>query len=88
MFLLGGALSTGLWYRLVTDGRWRYVVAYVAVAVLTLHAHYLVVLTLAAHALWWIIVAWIHPAGRRNHRSEILRIQWLNPVSESEETFA
>lgn len=43
MLLLGCALSTGLWYRLVTDGRCRYFITYVVVAALTLHAHYHIV---------------------------------------------
>lgn len=73
MFLLGCALATGFWYHLVTDGRWRFFVAYVIVAVLTLHAHYLAGLTFVGHALWWVMVAWKNPsiAFGRN--------RWLRP---------
>jgi hypothetical protein len=71
MLLLGCMLTTGLWYHLVIGGRWRFFLAYVVVAVLTLHAHYLAALTLAGHALWWLIFARTNPSKRRG--------PWLRP---------
>ena len=86
MLVLGGALSTGLWYRLVTSheatparpgqapprsheerertpyvpryarGTWRLGSVYVVVTVLAFHAHYLMLLTVAAQAAWWVMI--------------------------------
>jgi len=57
MLVLGCILSTGLWYRLVASRRSVDWVLYVVVATLTFYAHYLVVLTLAAHVIWLAFVS-------------------------------
>ena len=54
LLVLGCTLSTALWYQLVTTRRRGYGLAYVLVTTLTLYAHYLAGLTVAAHFLWWV----------------------------------
>ena len=55
MLVLGCAISTGLWYSLITKGRTGTLCAYVAVTALTLYAHYLTGLTIVGHAIWWLV---------------------------------
>ena len=55
MLVLGCALSVPLWYRLVTTGRRRYLLAYVLTATLTLYAHYLAALTFVGQGVWWLV---------------------------------
>ena len=57
MLVLGCILSTGLWYRLVTSRRSVDWVLYVVAATLTFYAHYLFVLTVAAHVIWLAFVS-------------------------------
>jgi len=54
--VLGCILSTGLWYRLVVSKKSVDWVLYVVASTLTFHAHYLWVLTLAAHVIWLAFV--------------------------------
>ena len=81
MLVLGSILSTGLWFRLVTErqgtkfrrpaqetgaidvlpgskSRWCIAPIYVVVTVLAFHAHYLILLTVAAQAIWWVMRPW------------------------------
>lgn len=55
MLVLGGTLSTLFWYRLVTQPKRRYVLAYVVATVLTIHAHFLVMLAVGGHVIWWLL---------------------------------
>ncbi len=55
MLVLGCALSVPLWFRLVTTGRRRYLLAYVLTATLTLYAHYLAALTFVGQGVWWLV---------------------------------
>ena len=55
MLVLGCAISTGLWYSLITNRRTGTLCAYVAVTALTLYAHYLAGLTIVGHAVWWLV---------------------------------
>ena len=67
MLVLGCTLSTTLWYRLVAGASRRgEVIAYVIVTVLTFHAHYLTLLTVAAQAGWWLCVRFRVETGKRS----------------------
>ncbi|MGB2986720.1 MAG: glycosyltransferase family 39 protein [Phycisphaerae bacterium] len=68
MLVLGCALSTVLWYRLVLAPGRLYFYAYIVAAVLTLHAHYLAVLTVVGHFVWWLIMLSRRPMDRRTFR--------------------
>jgi len=57
MLVLGCILSTGLWYRLVASRKLVDGVLYVVVATLTFYAHYLFVLTFAAHFIWLAFIS-------------------------------
>ena len=65
MLVLGCAVSLALWHRLVTAPRWADLVAYVVVAALTFHAHYLTMLTLGAEAMWWLLLGTFRQTQRR-----------------------
>lgn len=54
LLVLGSILATAFWYRLVCTRQRAAAAGYAAVAVLTVYAHYLMVLTLAGHVLWWL----------------------------------
>ena len=56
MLVLGCAISTGLWFRLVGERSLSLLVAYVGVTAATLYAHYLAGLTVVAQAAWWVLV--------------------------------
>ena len=56
MMVLGCTVSMALWYRLVVKPQRRFLLGYVLVTALTFHTHYLAVLTIAAQALWWIMI--------------------------------
>lgn len=61
MLAAGSALSVGLWCQLLTHrGRapWRIATAYVVATVLTFHAHYLMLLTVAGQVVWWVLTRW------------------------------
>ncbi len=62
MLVLGCAMSTGLWYSLITNRRTGTLCAYVAVTALTLYAHYLAGLTIVGHAVWWLVSRARRPA--------------------------
>jgi len=68
MLVLGCTLSTLFWYRLVTQRKRRYVLAYVVATVLTIHAHFLAILTVGGQLLWWPLAS-----GKRNDRSATRR---------------
>jgi hypothetical protein len=68
MLVLGGTLSVGLWYRLVVQQRPLHFFTYIVVATLTVHAHYLAVLTILGQACWWAITWLFGPPQRRSLR--------------------
>lgn len=68
MLLLGCAVSTALWYRLIVEPRRWHLYAYVAVTVLTLHAHYLTALTIFGQAVWWLVRCLVRPRHRPSLR--------------------
>ncbi len=65
MLVLGCTVSLALWHRLVIAPRWADLVAYVVVATLTFHAHYLTTLTLGAEATWWLLLGAFRRTQRR-----------------------
>ncbi len=63
LLVLGSILATAFWYRLVWARQRAAAVGYAVVAALTVYAHYLMVLTVAGHVLWWLLCV-----GRGTHR--------------------
>ena len=68
MLVLGSTLSVALWYRLVVEPRSLYFFTFIVVATLTLHAHYLAVLTILGQACWWALTWLFAPTRRRSLR--------------------
>ncbi len=62
--VLGATLSTVLWHRVVTRGTRGAGIGYVLVTALSFYAHYLTLLVILSHLLWWCMVA---GSGRRRN---------------------
>lgn len=67
LFVLGSIVTSSLWYELIVRPRWWKSALYVLAAVISLHNHYLIVLTFAGQWTWSFVRA------IQGHRRTFLR---------------